>query len=161
MLNIYFHNEDNLPEAQTVHNVEEEFDKLRLNGTELDKKLIEVIEQGQYLDCYSYIDRWGYKLPIDDMSNGCKAALCVANNPDKIIDLIECGLNARDVIINYCTEGSIIISDYGIIIRQYVRTIDVHIDNYNITDIDKLNEYIYDERPSVPNMFSGGIVCLE
>lgn len=34
----------------------------------------------------------------------------------KIIDLQECGLNARDAVFNYCEDGKILLHDFGVTI---------------------------------------------
>lgn len=149
MLRIFI---DEVPEdvkLEIVNNVEEQFAKITLHGTDLDRKLIEEIEQGKYSNTERFIDRFGVALYYSEMSTGCKAALCVVNSPDKIIDLVECGTNARDEIIRYCKEGNILLHDMEITINNYNKPddIDVCIDNYNITSIDRLNQYIFSESP--------------
>jgi hypothetical protein len=147
---------------EIVNNVEEQFAKIAVHGTDLDRKLIKEIEQGKYNDEQSFIDRFGFKLYNSELSTGCKAALCVANTSDKVINLQECGLNARDEIIRYCTTGNILIDENAITISNFEKSdsIDVHIDNYNITSISRLNKYIFSERPFEPDMSLEGIKCL-
>jgi len=51
------------------------------------------------LDKYAISSRFdGMKLNIDKLSTGCKTALNVLYNPDKVFDIRECGDNALDVI---------------------------------------------------------------
>lgn len=152
MLNIYFKDECNYDKNNTVTNVEQLFEHLKVKGTDIDKKLINLIEKGKYLNEYSFIDRFGYKLHYEDMSTGCKAALCVANYPNKIIDLLECGCNARDIIISICKNGNIIIRDNSIAIKDYSNSIDVKVDNYKIKSVKRLNKYINSERPFEPDI---------
>lgn len=143
MLNIIL--EDYLEDKHIpiVLDVEKEFAKLKIVGTETDRILIRAIENGEYVDDVSYIDRFGFKLPIDDLSTGCKAALCVENIPNKVISLLECGNNARDTIIRYCKQGAIVIRDNGRTISTVdgVETQSV-INGKRFDDIDQLNKYI-------------------
>lgn len=158
MLNIFIDKVNDTD--RLVQDVEKQFDMIKLLGTELDKEIISCIEHGEYYDKNSFIDRFGNKLDISELSTGCKAALCVVNCPHFIINLIECGLNARDIIINLCKEGNILLYDNGITIVDYSDGIDVKVDNYNITSIDRLNFYLFSERPFKPNMEQEGIRCL-
>lgn len=158
MLNIYLKDSKETFNREVVSDVEKEFSRIKLKGTEIDKKLIEKIEQGKYENSTSFIDRFGYKLYYDDMSTGCKAALCVVNSPEKIIDIVECGNNARDIIIALCKTGNVLFEDNGqTISTQYGNDIDVKLDGYRFTSIDRLNKYISDERPFGPNMNLEGI----
>lgn len=159
-MNIYIKTEGKVSALkEVVTDVEKEFAQLKLKGTDLDRKLIEKIEQGKYVNSISYLDRFGYKLHYDDMSTGCKAALCVANEVEKIIDIVECGNNARDIIIALCKNGNILMEDNGMTIStQYGNEIDVVLDGYRFTQIDRLNQYISNERPFAPNMDLEGIM---
>lgn len=158
MLNLFLKDTNIKSDKEIVVDVEKEFSKLKIKGTALEQLIIEKIEKGKYNNETSYIDRFGYKLHYNDMSTGCKAALCVANMPNKVIDLAECGYNARDLIIVLCTDGNIIIEDNGLTIStQYGNNIDVKLDNYRFTSITRLNKYICDERPFIPDMSIGGI----
>lgn len=159
MLTIYIDKID-LP---VEHDIEKLFAKTRIADTPINRKIIETIEQGEYNDEHSFIDRFKYKLYNSELSTGCKAALCVANNPDKIIDTIECGNNARDAIINFCTKGNIIYYDNCITISHMKgqSTIDVKLDGYRFTTVSRLNDYIQDERPFSPDIETEGIECLD
>lgn len=146
-------------------NIEKDVEKLflttKIHGTDKDKKVIEIVEQGRWLNELEFIDRFGYKLPIEDLSTGSKAALCVLNNPDKVISTKECGANARDIIVSICDNGSIVIDNRDLTFCDYSDgTIDVQVNNYEIFSIDKLNKYVFEE------MFSGevskeAVKCLD
>lgn len=153
---------DEADENRIIRDVEKEFAKIKLNGSEIERMLIQKIEQGAYNDEYSFIDRFGYKLYNTELSTGCKAALCVVNRPDLIIDLLECGMNARDIIIGLCKNGHVLIRENGVTIVDYFnKPIDVKIDDYRITSIDRLNKYIFSERPFEPVLDSEDIICLK
>lgn len=126
------------------------------------RKCISSIEKGEYYDKNFYIDRFGCKLSMDDMSTGCKAAICVHLNPEKNISLMECGTNVRDFIIKNMSKGNIAIYDDDILISSIKGTaIDVVMDNYRFKDIDRLNFYLTDERPFTPNLSISGIEVLQ
>ena len=159
MLRIYIGSIENAEEI--IKDIEMHFDTIKVRGTELDRMMIREIDGGEYFDETSFIDRFGCKLYTTELSTGCKAALCVANCPDKIIDLLECGFNARDAIICACSRGSVIIHSESVTIQnKFNRPIDVVIDKYRITNVDTLNRYIQSERPYEPEQGSE-ITCIE
>ena len=165
MLNLYIKPDNGIisSKKEVVADVEKEFKQLKLSGTDVEKMLIEKIEKGTYIDSISFTDRFGYKLYLDNLSNGCKAALCVVNRPDKIIDLVECGHNARDIIISLLREGNVLIEDSSITFSSmYGQNIDVRVDNYRFSSIDRLNKYVFDERPYGADLNTEGIEkCMQ
>lgn len=140
MLTVYIDQTD-LP---VEHDVENLFLRTRLKDTPVNRKLIEVIEKGTYKDESSFVDRFGYKLWKSELSTGCKAALCVANHPDKIIDTAECGFNARDAIINYCKEGNILYYDDGLTVAKArdMEHIDVVVNGEKCETVLEFNQYV-------------------
>lgn len=61
--------------------------------------IIEKIDSSKMLSKYTISSRFnGTVLNIDKLSTGCKTALNIMYNPDKIFDICECGDNALDVI---------------------------------------------------------------
>lgn len=73
--------------------IESLFKQIRVSGTPAEKEVIEKIEQGKFNDSQSFIDRFGFKLYMSELSTGCKAALCVLNLPDKqlVLHKYVCG----------------------------------------------------------------------
>ncbi len=69
---------------------------------QLDDKATEIIEKidsSKMLSKYTISSRFNSTvLNIDKLSTGCKTALNIMYNPDKIFDICECGDNALDVI---------------------------------------------------------------
>ncbi len=157
MLRLYIDEVPNYKEENIINDVEAEFTKIKLTGTELEKLFIEKIDQGKYNDKQSFIDRFGFKISNLHLSTGCKAALCLLHFPDRIINLHECGLNARDMIINYCTLGRALIEENGAYISAYNEKTDVAIDKYRFSNISRLNRYIFSERPFDPDFGYEGI----
>lgn len=149
MLKIIFQDEIDTAQLNSmlIADVEVAFDAIQIKGTQTERELLRIIEQAQYNDSTSFIDRFGAKLYFSELSSGCKAALCVCNYADKIISLLECGLNARDAIINVCSKGAILIADNSITIQELSSTICVELDGYAFSTVSELNRYINDIRP--------------
>lgn len=158
MLTIYFDGEPLDGMKVIVMDVEEEFKKIKLAGTDLEMKLIEEIDNAKWNDSHSFIDRFGFKLYMSELSTGCKAALLVVNMPEAIINIRECGLNARDAIISLCPNGNVLVMDNGItFIDLSENDIQVKVDQYKFSTIDRLNDYIQNERPFEPDFRKRGI----
>lgn len=72
--------------------------------------IIRAIDHSEMVGPYAIKSRFdGGILNIDKLSSGCKTALNVMYNPDKVFDIRECGDNALDVIYalpegNVCCE---------------------------------------------------------
>ena len=61
--------------------------------------IIEKIDSSRIIDKFFIESRFdGTKLNIDKLSTGCKTALNILYNPDKIFDISECGENALEII---------------------------------------------------------------
>lgn len=147
-LEIVFREEiDSLDNSVLINDVEKEFATICLTGSKEELDILEYVEKAKFDSPYSFIDRFGYKLSTSLLSTGSKSALVVLHNPDKIVDLLECGYNARDAIINFCSNGTIIISDSSITIVKLREKVDIILDGYKFTDINELNYYINDVRP--------------
>lgn len=155
MLKLVIDEQGNAP----LTDVEELFRQIKVKGTPKEREVISKIEQGTYNDENSFIDRYGYKLYLSELSTGCKAALCVLNKPDVQINLIECGINALDVILTVYKNGSVIMRDRDVTIRDYSEheDIEVELDGYLFTTVDRLNYYLFEERPFKPDLSIGGI----
>lgn len=155
MLHLYL---DEIPDGmEMVNDVEELFSTLELSCTNEEKEVVRLIEQGELIDGHSFIDRFGYKLYTSELSTGCKAALCVLNIHDKIINLTECGFNARDVILVKCKEGAVFTWSNTITIsNSFGEKLEVELDGYSFTTVSGLNTYIFDERLYKPDMSSLG-----
>lgn len=130
------------PDLKVIEDVELGFLKFRLLDSELNRRAIATIEDGSYLDEESFVDRFGYKLYKRFLSTGCKAALCVINLSEYVINTIECGVNALSFIIDNCTEGTIIISDESVSLPDNGSTINVEFGNRKFTTVRELNEYL-------------------
>lgn len=121
-------------------------DKIELNDVYFNKYTVNMldheadgiiyrIDQSKMIDQYTIESRFDEtRLNIDKLSTGCKTALNIFYNQDKVFDIRECGDNAIDVIYTfdngnvYCdyplisfemknveaidSNGSVVISDY-------------------------------------------------
>ena len=78
------------------------------------KEIIAKIDQSEMLSPYAIASRFdGMKPNIDKLSTGCKTALNILYNPDKVFDIRECGDNALDVI--YALPSGNVYCDYPLI----------------------------------------------
>lgn len=150
-------------ENAPLTDIEALFKQIIVKGTAEEKAVISKIENGKYNDESSFIDRFGYKLYLSELSTGCKAALCVLNKPDVQINLIECGRNALDVILSVCKNGSVIMRDRDATICDYSEngSIEVELDVYVFTTVKRLNYYLFDERPFKPDFSIEGVQYVQ
>ena len=80
--------------------------------------IIKIIDNSEMQSKYVINSRFdGTLLNVDKLSTGCKTVLNIMYNPDKIIDIRECGENALDVIYaldkgNICSEYPLISFDF-------------------------------------------------
>lgn len=127
--------------------IESEARKMIVTDTPVVRKLIEEIEHGEYYDKDYFIDRFGSKLFMRNMSTGCKAALLIATNPPSYaLDLTEVGSMAQDTILRNCKEGHIIIPKKRDLTFDFEygsdSPIDVEFDGFRFSDIERLSAYI-------------------
>lgn len=150
MLTINFYDYDgnsDVDKSKLIDDVDKAFFSVRITGTDKERAVLKEIDRAEYNSSNTFIDRFGVRLPTSDLSTGCKAALVVLHNPDKIVNCIECGNNARDSIIRNCSDGSILLEDNGVTFRygnSQNNSIDVCVDGYKFRDIDSLNSYVRD-----------------
>lgn len=160
MLKIHFI-ENGIPE-NIYCDMEKEFAMIHLDGCDADHKIIEEIDEGRYLDTFSFIDRFGYKLRKSKLSAGSKAALTVYHRPNQKYLLIELGINAISTIFRYCKESEVWIYEPQITFESVNGTdIDVLFNGYQFTNMDRLNYYIrYEYLYVKPNPNMGGVVYV-
>ena len=96
MLNIII-GEENKPNDY-IHDVEALTYEVGIPNTELSKYLLDKLENATYLDNTSFIDRDGFKLPVQFMSNGMKILIAVQYS-GRCINGIELGDNAFELLI--------------------------------------------------------------
>lgn len=146
MLHLYFKGQDyRVPtDKSVVRNVEHTFLGMGFTATPENKKLVYAIDQGELLDRYVFIDRFGQHLYTDCLSTGCKAALLVQNT-DKVIDLCECGLNAVNTILSVCKEGYVLMEAPGIPLEEGAAEVVLEADGKVFHSIAQLNEYLEGE----------------
>lgn len=101
-----------------IIDIDAAFSQLIVNVDENTKRMVKAIDQGELIDSNRFIDRFGVNLYLSELSTGCKAAICTYFHPEAIVDLQECGLNARDAIFNYCENGKILLHDFGVTVNS-------------------------------------------
>lgn len=109
------------------------------------KDIILKIDDSVMVDLFYIRSRFdGSTLNIDKLSTGCKTALNILYNKDKIFDIKECGDNALDVIYQF-DEGNIY-CDYPLISFQLDKVIAVGESERIISDYDELKEWWQNEK---------------
>ena len=159
MLKIFIRDEPYPDGIEIIDNIEAAFVKYKFKNTEFERSILRVIENATIYNTNSFVDRFGNKLPISDLSTGTKAALLINAYPDKLIDTIECGLNALSSILSLCKDGNILMHDYQThlpYVDDVNPMVDACLDQYRFDNLDRLCEYLCNERPFAPDM-SGGI----
>lgn len=141
-LTIYL-NEQQIPkDIEIIRDIEKSFTYRCMSNTETVRRLLKDIEQADYNDDNSFIDRFGFKLSCNMLSTGTKAALCINAFQDKVIDIKECGTNARNSIIRLLNEGSILWTVGGLSFEGYTEEIDVRVGDKVIKTVGDLNRYL-------------------
>ena len=145
MLYVFFEDPHTLP---IIKNVEFEFSMNNYSFDKTDQDLIKTIEQGELVGNEMFRDRFGYCLHLDNMSTGSKAAIITNHNPDRLVDLRECGINAKSAILSFCRRGNILIEypEAGLLDYTNGLNIDVFLENHRFTSMDDLMYYISDGR---------------
>lgn len=153
MLKILVYGVDLIPDDAII-DAEKAFSMSKLDGGEIDCKLIEKIEQGNYLSPTFFTDRFGAKISTLYMSTGCKAALAVYHRPDLVINCIEAGVNALSELIKYCTDGSILVANLPFAFDTWdVDDIDISYRGCRYTSFSRFADYMYGEWPDPPKVF--------
>lgn len=155
MLKLYIAERDSIPDSiNIIHDVEKEFSLLeRVECNEYVKKILKYVEQAEWCDGYSFIDRLGYKIHNSELSTGCKAAILVGVRQDSLIDLVECGANARNAIITFAKNGNILMNEDDIELKLGLfdksEEIEIEVNGRIFYNIQDLNDYLqygyYDE----------------
>lgn len=160
MLRLWFKDEEEYKTCglELVTNVEVEFLRIPLEPIEVNKKIIRLLEKGEWGNSEEYVDRFGIRRSVRDLSTGSKALLVVENAAGKLVDMLEVGFNAISIGISVCTKGNMLIPDYQVdFLNELEKDIVVRVDDYIFSDIGRLNRYILNERPYLPDMEDGGI----
>lgn len=144
MLYLYDAEELNLDEIELpiIKDVEEGFLGLQLEDDNVTRRILKEIEQAEYYSPTRVTDRFGAQIYISELSTGCKAALCVQHYPDKVIDTIECGSNARDAIIRNCTKGHVIFYNNDRMIISNNKDVNICLKNKIFHSIEDLNDFM-------------------
>lgn len=169
MLSIYFVDDKSdkniiktFDKQNIIRDAEAAFTLLNCTFDDTDFACVKAIENSELHQGY-FVDRFGCPHPLLDLSTGAKAAIVVNHNPDKIVDLIECGFNARDAIIHYINKGTVITWFSSITVADIDVNKPTDIDvcvhgKYRIETVERLNYWLcYDCDYSEPDWDIEGI----
>ena len=145
MLHVYFEDPHTMP---VIRNVETAFGLNKFSFDETDRKIIRTVEQGELADDKTYLDRYGYHLPLSEMSTGSKAGVVVNHQTDCLVDLRGCGINAKSAIIVFCQSGHILMDYPGCGLIDYAegKKIDVFLEDHRFVRMGDLMYYLSDGR---------------
>lgn len=147
MLTLYFKDTDEKIPTDVVCDAELAFGKQAIPNIVEAKNLLMSIDGASYSSNMTFIDRFGIRLNKSELSTGCKVALLVLCNPDRVYDIKECGNNARDAIVRYCRNGNIVLKENGADFRlPDDADIDVRVLNYRFRTGKRFKQYMQDER---------------
>lgn len=99
------------------------------------------IDRSRMIDKFFIESRFdGTKINIDKLSTGCKTALNIVYNPNKIFDISECGENALEMI--YALEQGNVYCEYPMIAFDMteVKAVDAE-GEHMFTDYEELKEW--------------------
>lgn len=136
---------------EVVRNPADLFELMGLKDTQESRDIIKNIEKGSYLSSSSFLTRFGEKIPITFMSTGTKVVLLTTMIHDKIIDLRECGINARDYIISHIDNAHVLMyaKSYGIAYEDDTQK-EFLCNGYHFESLAGLADYIYHDYPDEP-----------
>lgn len=151
-LYVYF-SEDEILDKEILRNPVNFFDILEVKQTKIVDLILEKIEQAKYLSPSHFLSRYNEKLPIEFLSSGSKIAIVTTLVQDKIIDLREGGVNARDFIFNYIDNASVLAYSprYGVITDESIVDKKFWCNGYTLTGIEQFSDYVYRDYPGEPN----------
>jgi hypothetical protein len=103
--------------------------------------IIEKIDRSRMVDKFFIESRFdGTKINIDKLSTGCKTALNILFNQDKIFDISECGENALEII--YTLEQGNVYCEYPMIAFDMTAVKAIDADGEHLfTDYEELKEW--------------------
>lgn len=158
---------DTIMDDSIIYDIERQFRLLSIDEMSRSDKVREVIaevEQGKYEGKSYFIDRFGNKLGIENLSTGCKAAIIMVCGINKKVSLLECGTNAIVSIFKHVYNGDVIMYSRDSMfdtLRPERIQVDIALDGYRFTNLARLNYYITDERGYDVDLGMEGIQCLQ
>lgn len=148
-LSIYFEGVDELPDMPIERDVETLFMTVRLDGCDYDKTMLREIEEGQFVDNFNFIDRFGCTLARDCLSTGTKAALSLYHMPDVMIWGVEMSHDALAEIVKHCMQGTLLLPASNYYVRCKIEDckIDVVCKGRHYTSMHEFAEYMMEDAP--------------
>lgn len=144
-------------------NIDALFMKIKMQVTPETKQLVKDIESCELVSKNTFRDKFGNHRDIDDLSQGCKAALLVYCG-DTEIDFTSSGQNAIEATIRNVKHGKMVIPTPGSDMEYDIdnpEQIDVEINGYRFSTIPRLNDYIQEEWPDEPDLTTGFVEKVE
>lgn len=158
-LNVYLDSKRVPPDRKVIEDTEKQFRTCVLQISQEEQKLVEFIDGGYFDSRATYVDRFGTRLPISELSTGCKTALCVLHYKVHIVNLRECGSNAVEGILRFCRTGSVLIpfDPTGFLVSDDNAPVEIICNGYRFTNYSSFNFYVRDWYPHSPGITMEGV----
>ncbi len=106
MLNLFVGTENFPKNLEYIYRPSDAFNQIGLRDTQWTRNVLRSIEQAEYQDEETFIDRLGRGLFYENLSTGTKFLLLLEYTPDKLLNPIECGRNVWAYVL-HATFGNI------------------------------------------------------
>lgn len=142
MLNIYL-SDDKLPsDLKYVFDNETYFGRYEVKDSLENRMIIKHVEQGEYFDSTFFKDRFGGLLYLSLLSTSSKILLNVQNNPDKVFNGDELGVNALNVLTSLSQGNIILRGDYRWFSEQVIPNNNFKVNNILCTSQDDFERIV-------------------
>lgn len=141
-LNIYTTMDKVPKDTRFVFDVEAHIINCGIEDNDFNRMVLKEIEKGSYRDRTRFIDRFGDKLNMFDLSTSSKVLICVNSFPNEVINGVEMGDNCGNCLFKL-KKGSIYLdrAKLGIDI-PCDGDIDVTVDGKRFSSPEELYEYV-------------------
>lgn len=159
MLHVYLDSKEIPSGEKIIEDVEKQFRTCVLQTSQEEQKLVKVIDKGRLNSRATYVDRFGTRLPVSELSTGCKAALCVLHSGGSVVDLRECGCNAIESVLRFCKLGNVLVpfDTMGFLVSENNAPVEIFCNGYYFTNYSSFNFYVRDWYPYSPGITMKGI----
>lgn len=118
------------------------FGSYELEGSEINKYIINEIDGGSYVDKSVYLDEYGCRLYLTCLSTGAKTLLNIANT-DSLCNGVEMGQNALDILFG-CVDGNVYFTHTGgVDIPEYIDLSRITINGRTVNTVKELEDIFY------------------
>ena len=138
---------------EVIRNPADYLDIIGIKDTPVIRDILNSIENAKYLNNSHFLTRFDEKIPIEFISTGSKVAIVASLVSDKIIDLRECGINARDFILCNIDNAHVLMYSRGYGIGYEEDEIkEFSCNGYIFKTVADFANYVYRDYPDEPDI---------